>query len=144
MRGTATVPMTGVEARFWSDVDYSKKCWEWTGAKSSTGYGLFSLNGDSIYAHRWSYETQSGPIAKGMQIDHLCRNRACVRPEHLEVVTQKENILRGESLPAKNARKTHCDRGHPLSGANLYLRKDRHGRMCKACRNASSRARRAR
>jgi hypothetical protein len=78
-----------------------------------------------------------GPIPEGKQLDHLCRNRACINPEHLEPVTAKENILRGESFSAKNARKTHCIHGHELSGDNLRILK--HGRVCLECRRTKDR-----
>jgi hypothetical protein len=74
-----------------------------------------------------------GPIPEGMEIDHLCRNRGCVNPEHLEPVTRQENIRRSQSISVANAAKTHCPYGHLLSGANLYLRPNRGGRACREC-----------
>lgn len=85
-------------------------------------------------AHRVAYEATVGPIPKGLQVDHLCRNRLCVNPSHLEAVTPAENKRRGFSPPAINARKTHCIHGHELAGANVYYRKDRPGRrQCREC-----------
>ena len=75
-------------------------------------------------AHRVAYEKAYGPIPEGLVIDHLCRNGLCVNPEHLEAVTRKENILRGEGACAQNARKTHCKRGHELIPENLIERSD--------------------
>lgn len=92
------------------------------------------VNGKTFYAHRVSYMLAKGPISKGLEPDHLCRNPSCVNPGHLEVVTHRDNVLRGKAVTAINSRKDFCLRGHPLSGANLYLRPDRHGRECRACR----------
>ena len=77
-------------------------------------------------------------IPDGKELDHLCRNRKCVNPKHLESVTHRENILRGETIMAENARKTHCWRGHPLSGKNLKLKPNGH-RQCRACAAMRSR-----
>jgi hypothetical protein len=88
--------------------------------------------------HRYAYEALVGPIPDGKQIDHLCRNRACCNPEHLEPVTIQENIRRGEGPQAINARKTHCIRGHALSGDNLYLVPKSGRRNCVICRQAAS------
>jgi hypothetical protein len=107
-------------------------CWNWRGSGEGHGYGLFGVKRFMARAHRVSYEYYVGPIAPGLQIDHLCRNRRCVRPDHLEPVTQRENILRGTSPSAANARKTECLRGHPLSGDNLYVDK-KGGRSCREC-----------
>lgn len=117
--------------KFWTKIKITNFCWEWTGGKRK-GYGLFGLDGKSKSAHRYSYELFKGDIEKGMTIDHLCRNRACVNPNHLESVTNKENVLRGFGLTAINARKTHCLRGHILSGENLYVHKNNY-RACKQC-----------
>lgn len=129
-----------VDQRFWEKVWRwgDKECWTWLGA-TSRGYGYFSPDrkaGKQGLAHRWVYQALIGPIPPGATLDHLCRNRACVNPAHLEAVTVKENVLRGVGHSAQNARKTHCLRGHLLSGENLYLNNgQRHCRACRAARD---------
>lgn len=129
---------TTVEARFWVKVDKTSDCWVWTGAVNSRGYGSFGLQGSMRQAHRVAYELLVGPIPAGLVLDHLCRNRLCVRPEHLEVVTNRENVLRGVGACATNARKTRCVKGHPLVGENLSIEKGG-GRRCVTCRREKAR-----
>jgi len=108
-------------------------CWEWVAARNNGGYGKFTISRTGwMLAHRWSYLHYVGPVPDGLQLDHLCRNRACVRPDHLEAVTAQVNLLRGKTVAASNAAKTHCPRGHELAGANLYRRSDGR-RECRAC-----------
>lgn len=95
--------------RFWSKVDKSGTCWLWTASIRATGYGQFRVGKRTRDAHRVAWELTNGSVPDGLQLDHLCRNRACVRPDHLEPVTQRENILRGTAPTAVNAVKTHCD-----------------------------------
>ena len=85
------------------------KCWSWIGSKDKNGYGLFSFD---TYSHRISYEFFKGEILSGLVIDHLCRNTNCCNPDHLEAVTNKENVLRGIGPSALNAKKTYCSKGH--------------------------------
>jgi len=83
--------------RFWKKVErITSGCWIWTGALAGHGYGQIRVNRKGIYAHRWIFEVDQGSIKKGLQIDHLCRNRSCVNPTHLEAVTQQVNITRGD------------------------------------------------
>lgn len=121
--------------RFWARVDKTDTCWLWNRVyKGNSGYGTLSINGKETRAHRFSYETFVGPIPKGMTIDHLCRVRNCVNPEHLEPVTPRENTLRGTAPSAFNKTKTHCKKGHLFAGNNLYVnpRGDRNCKTCKA------------
>lgn len=110
-------------------------CWNWTGTLSPRGYGTLHVGATSKRAHRISYEVHRGPIPEGLTLDHLCRNRKCINPAHLEIVTAGVNTLRGDGPTAINKRKTHCKRGHALSGANLHLYRGR--RVCLTCKAAS-------
>ena len=120
----------------WSRVrEASSGCWEWTGALS-TGYGVLRFGGRQAYTHRIAYEIVVGLIPSGLQIDHLCRNRACCNPAHLEPVTRRENLMRGNGPAAVNARKETCPHGHDYAGANLYVAPNGR-RGCRACRQAA-------
>lgn len=99
------------------------------------------VDGKQRYAHRLAYEWAVGPIPPGAQIDHLCREPRCINPDHLEAVTQRENIVRGESPSAVNARKTHCLHGHEFTPENTYRRPDDGNRQCRACANERNRQR---
>lgn len=118
----------------------SNGCWKWGGSLKKKGYGYFSLwpCRKTISAHRISYMWFIGDIANGLTLDHLCRNRYCVNPSHLEPVTNKENILRGEGLAAENIRKTHCAKGHEFTLENTYTRPGTKHRSCRECRRAWS------
>jgi hypothetical protein len=127
------------EERFWDRVDKTPTCWVWTGGVMSGRhqYGRVHV-GAAKYrpAHRVAYEMLVGPIPEGLDLDHLCRNRVCVNPAHLEPVTNHENILRGTGPTAINARKTHCKRGHPLNGDNLVALRNSNERKCRICHRA--------
>lgn len=137
-----TIP---VETRLWSRVTVKPGCWEWTGAVTHNGYGQIGLGGAGgkrVRVHRLAYELRNGPIQAGLEIDHLCRNRRCCNPAHMEAVTREENIRRGNAPNAINARKTHCNRGHALSGENLRMltRGRRIMRSCRTCERINNRA----
>lgn len=125
--------------RFWDKVyaDPNSGCWLWGASCGPTGYGQFWVGLATKLAHRVSYEAHIGPIPEGLELDHLCRIRSCVNPDHLEAVTHKENMSRG-----KLATKIHCIRGHKFEGENLYVMPTGK-RVCKTCRRASD-ARRTR
>lgn len=128
-------------ARFWEKVSIEPDgCWLWTGNTDRKGYGSMrvkSTGGPGSFArpHRLAYEHYVGPLPDGLVADHLCRTRACVNPAHIEFVTNRENILRGEAPSAIHARKTRCSRGHEFTPENTYTSRGRNrtGRQCKAC-----------
>lgn len=135
---------TDMLERFWEKVEIREgDCWLWHGFVGNTGYGRFVTKHQHLaYAHRVSYELHHRTeIPAGKQIDHLCRNRLCVNPDHLDLVTAKVNTNR---RPDAQARRESCPQGHPYSGENLALHVDSKGyqrRICIACRNARNAAR---
>lgn len=123
---------------FWSRVDKTSSetgCWLWTAMKDTGGYGTVSWNGKMKKSHRISYLLTRGEVSKALTLDHLCRNRACVNPDHLEPVTMRVNALRGFGASAQNAKRTHCKHGHELSGDNLAIYQGKYGefRQCRIC-----------
>lgn len=133
------------EARFWAHVEKSDGCWRWTGTVGGTGYAAWTFDGKANQAaYRYSYELLIGPIPAGLVIDHLCRNTQCVNPDHLEPVTNAENVLRGIGPTAINARKTECVHGHAYTSANTGINPTTGSRFCKACKADYQRRRRAR
>ena len=123
--------------RFVAKIAFTDTCWLWQGGRKTKYYGGFVLyQYSNMFAHRWAYLYWVGCIPKGLVIDHLCRVRMCVNPDHLRAVTHRENLLCGVGAPAQNAAKTHCKRGHPFSGENLRL-KPHHGRLTRTCRICS-------
>lgn len=137
-----------IEERFWIKVNKDgplwdgTNCWEWTGSKVR-GYGDFWLGTVNGLAHRYSYKTLVGPIPEGLQIDHLCRNRPCVNPAHLEPVTASVNNRRGigpELLRKRMAAFTHCPKGHGYTPENTYTSK-KNCRDCRACKRIRNKQR---
>lgn len=144
--GVPRLPLPTVTERFWSRVDkngpvpeyapHLGNCWLWTGATSSWGYGQIYLDGVLIHTHRWAWIDANGPVPAGLELDHLCRVHACLRPSHLEPVTHQENVARGARL------RTHCPHGHAYDAINTQLY--RGARRCRSCsrrRSAEYRAR---
>ncbi len=121
-----------LDDRFWSKVQKTDSCWNWTGAKDVGGYGRFKVGRLVRAAHRLAYEAAKGTIPDGLQLDHLCRNRGCVNPDHVEAVEPKTNVLRGDGLTAMRAKQTRCFRGHELTAENLLPRTDGR-RQCRSC-----------
>lgn len=107
-------------------------CLLWTGYTDQHGYGRISINGKQMRVFRVMYELFVGPIPNGLEPDHLCRVRRCAAPAHLELVTHRENGLRGIGPTAVNARKYYCDSGHEFTPENTYIRPNGN-RDCRAC-----------
>jgi hypothetical protein len=116
--------------RFMAKVEKTDSCWNWLAQLNEGGYGRFSYRLKMVAAHRWIFEHVNGPIPDGLQVDHLCRNRRCVNPAHMEAVTGQVNTLRGETRAARNAAKTHCPQGHHLEDVNGR-------RICRPCLRAA-------
>lgn len=126
--------MTDAElTRFWSKVDKTDGCWNWT-AVTDGRYGTFAMGNRRPKAHRVLWEHINGPITAGLELDHLCRNTLCVNPAHLEAVSHRENTLRGDGPSARHARKTHCKYGHLLDGDNLHVDPRSGMRQCRTCK----------
>lgn len=136
------VTIADLPANMQNKIDVQDDCWNWIGAKNSRGYGSMSngKNG-SMLAHRAAYTFTAGEIPEGLTIDHLCMNKACVNPAHLEPVTLAENISR------RYADQTHCAKGHEFAGSNLRYSTKNDGherRVCNACQREYAAAYRAR
>lgn len=134
--------MMTLEQRVFGKFLIGDGCWEWIASRYRNGYGQLGRRaGEPQMAHRAVYELLVGPIPEGRVLDHLCKNKACVRPDHLEPVTQRENSRRGDK-----ALTTHCSRGHELTDDNVIWEHDRDTprRRCRICRLASARAARER
>lgn len=136
---TMAEAVEALEARFVPEPNTG--CWLWIGhVDERLGYGRMVIDGKRRVAHRIAYEALVGPIPDGLQLDHLCRVRCCVNPSHLQPVTQQENIRRGQGIPAMNAAKTHCPKGHAYSSENTYWQPGRLGRRCVLCQKEVRRA----
>lgn len=138
-------PRTPIAERLWAKVDRSggpDACWPWTGWVDPQGYAELRSGGGRSKkrpAHRVGYEAMRGPIPGGLTIDHLCRNRRCCNPAHLEPVTQRVNTLRGDSPWVQRSRQQHCVNGHPFDVENTHYRPNG-TRQCRACGAARARA----
>lgn len=145
-----TNPHLPLMDRFWHRVmpEPNTGCWFWLGSLSpgpskdrSTGYGRIKVGDRTMLAHIFSYETFVGKVPNGLELDHKCRMPSCVNPDHLEPVTHKENVRRGNASKSWSSMlkaKTHCKRGHPYSGENLYIT-PKGGRACKECQRTFAR-----
>lgn len=123
---------TTPDQRFDAKVEVMGDCWMWRSWIGGYGYGKFRLNGKTISAHRYAYMRRHGSVPSGLILDHLCRNRACVNPDHLEPVTNRVNVLRGNGTSAINSRRTHCVKGHAFDATNTRI--DPRGRRnCRTC-----------
>ena len=126
------------ESRFWVKVQRTNGCWLWIASLDAYGYGQFRVQGRTRKSHQLAYELLVGPVPRGLELDHLCRNPRCVNPAHLEPVTHRDNILRGTAPIAINSQKTHCHMGHPFDDQNTvyYVAGSR---QCRECNNRRSR-----
>lgn len=119
--------------RFFNKVEIADTCWDWQAYLDDEGYGHFWFDHTMKLAHVFLYELLEGPIPEGMELDHLCRNRACVNPSHVQPVIHLENIRRGDSGKPQSSR-THCPAGHPYDEVNTYISPTGH-RNCRICRS---------
>jgi hypothetical protein len=135
--GRFTGPSVTVESRFWPKVNKTDTCWLWAAGRTTLGYGMFWDGKRVVCAHRFAYELLVGPVEPGRELDHTCRVPSCVNPKHLEPVTHRVNVGRGEAgakSAAQQRAKTHCPRGHEYTGENTYTNPSTGARHCRACR----------
>lgn len=142
-------PQTRAEFINRTRFDGPNGCWLWTGTLNEGGYGLFHFNRDGLHrhllAHRLALHLSGRPVPQDKVVDHLCRNRQCVNPDHLEIVDTLTNVMRGNGYFAVNARKTHCRHGHLLEGDNVRWGISRRtGGPTRDCRACETRRRRSR
>ena len=130
-RGIAPPRARNDDDRFSLYVEPTGFCWLWTGALDGKGYGRVSVGGKVVRAHRWAYEALVGPIPSGLHLDHLCRVKTCVNPDHLEPVTHRVNLERGRGVLLR-APKTHCKHGHEYDEKNTRIN-SKGRKVCRAC-----------
>lgn len=131
------IPELNLERRLWSRLKQNGDCWDWQGSHTAGGYPKFMVNGRYTYVYRFVYELLRDEIPANLTIDHLCRNKSCCNPWHLEPVTNRVNVQRGR---VHDPVLTHCKRGHEFTPANTYIARNPYGRVCRACRAAAARA----
>lgn len=119
--------------RFLAKIKKAADCWRWGARINANGYGQFFFHRRTVQAHRFAYHAFVETITPDLVLDHLCRVRNCVNPEHLEAVSNRENLMRGDTIYAANAAKDRCPAGHPYTPENTYDRGGRAGRLCKKC-----------
>lgn len=127
--------------RILDKIDIENECWVWTGCKLKQGYGRTTYKGRNVMTHRILFRLLAGDIPKKMTLDHLCNNPPCINPDHLEIVTLRENLLRGRT--GKNLEKTHCKRGHIFDEKNTYVTFSKNGYKHRSCRECARKATRA-
>lgn len=126
--------------RFFSNIEKTETCWLWIGRRSLPGYGIFKFNQKEYYSHRISYHIQNKSLSNTLVLDHICRNRNCVKPDHLRQVTISVNSSENTYNPLYlNSLKTHCKHGHEFTLENTFIRKD--GRRCRTCKRNDEKGR---
>lgn len=127
--------------RLLSKVTKTPSCWVFNGGVSKDGYGNFYFRKTCWRAHRASYEIFVGKIPFGFTIHHICNIRNCVNPKHLKPMSLRDNLMLGNTIPAKNISKTHCPKGHEYTDSNTYLKKSKYFKPARQCRKCGDRRR---
>lgn len=130
------MPLVPLEEKFWAKVEKTETCWLWTAGKNGTGYGVIKHGADHWTAHRLSYTWARGPIPDGLELDHLCRVRECVNPDHMEPVTHLENVRRGHA-GLRFRERNKCSKGHEYTPETTYRSLKDGSRVCRTCMRAA-------